>query len=122
MTTFRIICDPENFVLVFVNVLTAFCTTFFTSYLSVYVLKEYNLDGAFIGLVFSLFALVYVICCVLAPILLAKVPPKIQFTASLYLIAIGISLFGPSWLFDYPNEYWLMCCNCLFTGVGFCLS
>lgn len=72
-------------------------------------------------MLYSLTALFYVICCVVAPIVLGSVPTRMQLAVSLWALMIGFILFGPSPTLGLPNKYWLMCTSSLFSGFGFCM-
>ena len=103
------------------NLLSMFATTFFTGYLSLYIKAVFNLDSGMLGMLYSLTALAYVICCVVAPIALGSVPPRMQLSMSLWALMVGFILFGPSPTLNLPNKYWLMCASSLFSGFGFCM-
>ena len=117
----RILCDKEVMVQVLLNCLCMFVTTFYTGYFSLYVKEEFQVGSTMLGLLYSLTAFAYVIYCITAPMIFGNVPNRIQLTASIYCLAFGMSLFGPSWLFNLPNKYWIMCSSSVLTGFGFCM-
>lgn len=117
----RILCDKEVIVLVLMNCLCMFCTTFYTGYFSLYVKEEFEVGSTMLGLLYSLTAFAYVIYCITAPMIFKNVPSRILLTVSMYCLVIGMSLFGPSWLLSLPNKYWIMCSSSVLTGFGFCM-
>jgi hypothetical protein len=73
----EVISDPQAAVLVLINVMSGFETTFFSGYLALYLSDTFKLDTIMVGATYGVFALVYVICCIVAPIILSNVPQKL---------------------------------------------
>ena len=121
LTWWRVLFDREVCVNGILNVLCMFQTTFFTSYLSLYVKEQFNVNSGMLGMLYSLTALSYVVCCVLAPMFLGSVPPRIQLSSSIWSLMITFILFGPSPTLGLPNKYWIMCISSIFSGYGFCM-
>jgi hypothetical protein len=77
VTPTKIILDRENFTLCVVQMIASFATTFFQGYFSLYITEEFNVTSAMIGFMYSMFAFVYVLSCIVSPMVLAGVPNKI---------------------------------------------
>lgn len=76
-TPTKIILDWENFTLCVVQMIASFGTTFFQGYFSLYIKEELDVTSTMIGFVYSMFAFVYVLSCIVSPTVLAGVPNKI---------------------------------------------
>ena len=76
----EIITDPQAGIVVLNQVLSGFVSTFFSGYLALYLSDTFKVDTIMVGATYGVFALVYIICCIVAPMILSDVPQKLQFT------------------------------------------
>lgn len=88
----------------------AFNITYWMSYIELR-LQYLGLQEINVGWVLGSTSIVYIINCLMYPLLFNKLPRKLQFQICLLGFAIVCILMGPSKFIGLPEELWILICS-----------